>query len=471
MTTPPATLPLHLDTQYGESVPRPEVNGREVLCGNKDRERMRHLQHAVSLNIVGVDDKAESLGSMPNTAPLDADVSLGHSIQLPVELWEKVIDYLADGCRGGNGSCKTYEARLQVLGRVCRGWHARCHFRVLERMDVWKMDKTEVYSLISSLKQDPERCHAITKTVLFHFQRESMSIFGTFAVCMAQKLPRVKCLVLLGCQWDTGQLHAQVFVHITLAFESVTVLELQAVRFPSAVVFGWLVRALPRLSSLKCWSVFFERHGYVAGRIWELHPLRLDGAEVRHSDDVVDFLVLIGTQLRHLVWRDLSSGKCQELLSVIAESLSSMHIDLADPLSFRQMFPSGYPHNLTPAVNLRVLSVSSDFEDLNGMAMILSRSRPSLPKLVEITIISIPHHTETYSSSIIQNKLDEVKTDSYALLDQAFSSLQYPVLQKVTFELHCVTRRSEVMEVISEESWESHVASRLPALHASGRLV
>ncbi|CCM06961.1 uncharacterized protein FIBRA_09275 [Fibroporia radiculosa] len=455
MTTAPATISLLLDTQFGESVPGPEVNGGEVCCGNED----------------GVDDKAESLGSMPNPAPLDADMPLEHSIELPIELWEKVIDYLADEWVDDLWSGETYEAKLRVLGRVCQGWYARCRSRGLERLDVWRMDKKKVYCLINALNQDPERCHAI-KMVSFNFRWKSMSIFGTFAVCMAQKLPQVKHLVLGRYHWELGQPHAQIFDHVTLAFESITVLDLMDVEFPSAVVFGRLVRALPQLSSLKCWSVTFRKRAYVAGRIWQLHPLRLDAAEVRRSDDVVDFLVSIGAQLRHFIWRDRGLEKCQELLPVIAESLSSMRIDLAP--SFSILSPQGFsppyfPIDLTSAVNLRVLSISSNLTNLNRAVNILCRA--SLLKLIAITIISTFTYTETFSSSNIQDTLDKVGKYSYALLDQAFSSRQYPALKKVAFELHCRPRRSEVMEVISEVSWGSHLSSNLPALYTSGRLV
>ncbi|CCM01070.1 uncharacterized protein FIBRA_03118 [Fibroporia radiculosa] len=448
MSSPPATRLIRLNARDNEPVSEPQAEEREMCCENGDNGR------------------AKSLGSMPSIAQLDADMPLEHSIQLPIELWEKVIDVLADEWVDVLWRDVPYEARLRVLGRVCRGWYARCRFRTCERLDVHRMDKTEVYHLINKLNQDTKRCHAI-RTVSFHFQGKSMSIFGTFAVCMAQKLPSVKHLLLRGCEWEPRQLHAQVFVHITLAFESVRMLELERVRVPSAVVFGRLLRALPRLSSLKCWDVSFNKHSDVAGRIWKLYPLRLDAAEMVGSDDVVDFLILIGAQLSHLPRYARSLEKCQELLRVTAESLSSLHIELLGLISTLG-FPSDLPIDLTPAVNLRVFSISLYLKNLHKAAMVLSRA--FLPKLTEITIVLIPHSTRALFSSIIRNTLNEVDKDSYALLDQVFSSRQYPALKRVTFKLHCHTRRSEVMEVISEESWGSHFASSLPVVHASGRL-
>ncbi|CCM01066.1 uncharacterized protein FIBRA_03114 [Fibroporia radiculosa] len=401
MSSSPATLPLRLDTQYDEPVLGPEVKGGE-MCG-EDGGR--------------VDGRAKSLGSRPNTALLGADMPLEHSIQLPIELWEKVIDVLANEWVDVLWRDVTYEARLHVLGRVCREWYARCRFRAWEKLDVDRMDKTEVYRLINALKQNPERCHAI-KTVSFHFQWDSalMSIFGTFAVCMAQRLPPVKRLILGRYNWELGQLHAQVFVHITLAFESVAVLKLMEVRFPSAAVFGRLLRALPRLSSLTCWSVSFRKRGDVAGRIWELHPLRLEGADVRDSDDVVNFLVLVGAQLRHLVWRTRSSDKCSELLAVTAESLSSICLELPRFISRKIRFPD-FTIDLTPAIHLRVLSFTVPPAGLPGAANVLSRT--SLPKLtvIEVRITSVLLGPKSYSS-----RLENADKDSYGLIDQALSS-------------------------------------------------
>ncbi|CCM01065.1 uncharacterized protein FIBRA_03113 [Fibroporia radiculosa] len=452
MSSPPTTIPLQLDAQYDEMMPGPQVEEGEMCCGNRD----------------GVDDRAESLESMSSTSPLKADVCLGHSIQLPVELWVTVIDYLADEWVDVFLFDQTYESRLRELGKVCRGWHARCLFRTWERLVVEKpIEKEEAYRLINTLNQNPERCYTI-KTVSFKFQKKSMSIFGMFAICMARKLPRTERLAFWRCDWDTGQLHAQVFIHITLAFESVTVLELKYVRFPSAVVFGRLMRALPRLSSLKCWDVSFDKHSDAAGRIWELHPLRLDDAELWDSDDVANFLVLIGAQLRHLSWRSLSSDMCLKLLAVTAESLSSIHLELAY-FTARKRFPPNFVIDLTLAVNLRVLSIVSNLDDFDRVARILCRA--FLPKMTELTIVSIHHYTGTFHLSIIQDKLDAVDKDSYAFLDQAFSSRQYPTLKKVTFNLRCEIWRSELMGTISEVSWGSHLSSRLPALHTSGRLV
>ncbi|CCM01047.1 uncharacterized protein FIBRA_03095 [Fibroporia radiculosa] len=75
------------------------------------------------------------------------------------------------------------------------------------------------------------------------------------------------------------------------------------------------------------------------------------------------------------------------------------------------------------------------------------------------------------TSSAVQNKLDEVDKDSYALTDHILSGRQYPALKQVTFDLLSRVPRSKVTDVISEDSLAHQLSLRFPVLHASGRLV
>ncbi|CCM01048.1 uncharacterized protein FIBRA_03096 [Fibroporia radiculosa] len=325
MSSLPATPPLS-GVRYDESVHGPKVKEGETCSASRDSEYILQLQHAISLDIAGVEDKTKSFESIDiaKITPPEFDKSPEYSIQLPIELWEKVIDYLADEWRD---DYKYDGARMRELGRVCRGWHARCRFRGRKMLDVKHIDKEEVYRLINTLDQDPERCRVI-EAVSFKLRYTLISIFGSFTVCMAQKLPRVEWLRLMKVFWVTERLHAQVFVHVTLAFGSVRILELNITKFPSALVFGRLLRALPRLSSLKCHSVYFEKRCNVTGRVWPWvrYPLRLDVVEVSDSNDVVDFLALSGARLCHLVCCDPNLEKLSELVTVSAQSLSSLKI-------------------------------------------------------------------------------------------------------------------------------------------------
>ncbi|CCM06585.1 uncharacterized protein FIBRA_08863 [Fibroporia radiculosa] len=376
------------------------------------------------------------------------------SRQLPIELWEHIIDFFADDDYGDRDD---YDMRQ--LGQVCRGWYARCRFHHYERLYMWYMDRREVYRLINSLVEHPDRCSAI-KTVWIGIEDQSIGPFGSFAVRMVQKLPRVEFLRLWCWNWESGQLHAQAFLHITLTFGSVTRLQLFEVIFPSAVVFGRLMRALPRLSFLECIGVQFKHGCHVTGAVRVPGTLRLDAADLDHSDDVFDFLASIGAHIRHLTCYGTDWKKLPELFAVTAESLLSLQVG----------YSSDAPSiDLTPTVNLRVLVLDGYLKDIPQAAGFLSRT--SLPNLVELTIKSWATLFKDGTLDIVQDELNSIDNDSFAQMDRVLSSRQFPALRKVTFLFHCDLERSDVLNVISEGTWRTLLSSRLPALDASGRLL
>ncbi|CCM05499.1 uncharacterized protein FIBRA_07722 [Fibroporia radiculosa] len=295
---------------------------------------------------------------------------------------------------------------------------------------------------------------------IYHMRRlGQFGNFGSFAVRMVQKLPRVDILRLSHCQWEAGQLHAQVFLHVTLTFGSVTKLELFDVSFPSAVVFWRLLSALPRLSSLDCRFVEFKRDCHVLGAVRLPGSLRLDVAHLDDCDGVFDFLTSISVRLRHLICHGRHLRKHLMLLFVSSESLLSLEV--------RDIHEAS-PLNLTPAFNLRVLAFDGELKDIAKAAGFLSRT--SLPKLVEVTISSRPFPQGTLVS--VENILNGIDDDCFQRMDHVLSDHQFLALRKVTLLLRCSAEdSSEAMDVISEASWRTQLSSRLPALHASGRLL
>ncbi|CCM00855.1 uncharacterized protein FIBRA_02900 [Fibroporia radiculosa] len=382
--------------------------------------------------------------------------------RLPPELWEQIIDVIADDNPYADDT-------LRRLGQVCRGWYARCRFRIQEVIDLSGMDKKQVYRLINILSEHPERCHVI-KTVSFDFGGKSVGIFGSFTVRMMQKLPRVELLRIENGAWAAGQLHTQVFLHVTLTFESVTKLLLHFVPFPSAVVFWRLIRALPRLSSLSCMKVRFKNGCNMAGVVRVQRPLRLDVVDLSFSDDVADVLASIGAHLRHLSCNDRASSKLLRLVAVAAESLSSVHINVVHyGFTSDHDRPSVIPIDLTLAIKLHAISFASYLQDMGKAASVLSCA--SLPKLAEITIVLRLKPLETTPVEV-QDALDKIDSGCYAQLDHSLSSRQFPALRKVVFLLQCDIRSSdEVMSVITEGCWRTQLSARLPVLHASGRLL
>ncbi|CCM06958.1 uncharacterized protein FIBRA_09272 [Fibroporia radiculosa] len=372
------------------------------------------------------------------------------SSRLPTELWERIIDFITD--------YRLYDMRQ--LGQVGRGWYARCRFHSHKVLEMGNMEKKQVYRLIKTLDEPPKRCRAI-ETVLFDFELKPIGHFGSFAVRMVQKLPRVEFLKLWHCKWETGQLHTQVFLHVALTFGSVIKLELYDVMFPSAVVFGRLLRALPRLSTLNCLVVDFKKGCRGVGAVRVPGTLRLDAAELDGSGDVFDFLASIKVHLRHLICYGNDLEKVPELLAVTAESLLSLEV--------RQLHKANSV-NLTPAVNLRVLAIDGVLKDMAMAFWILSRA--SLPKLVEVTIkSSLTDRPTAVSIQDILNSIDDDFDDSFAQMDHSLSGSQFPALRKVTFLLCYGIQFSHAPNNISEGSWRTLLSSKLPALYASGRFL
>ncbi|CCM06478.1 uncharacterized protein FIBRA_08747 [Fibroporia radiculosa] len=293
------------------------------------------------------------------------------------------------------------DSYMRKLGQVCRGWDIRCRFHRHERIYMWDMDKKQVYRLISKLGKHPEQCRSI-KTISFNFVEKSVDILGSFAVRMVQKLPRVELLKLRRCDWVAGQLHAQVFLHIILTFGSVTQLDLVNVIFPSAIVFGRLVRALPRLSSLTCRFVQFKKGCNASSAVRARGPLQLNAADLYLSDDVIDFLISISAHIRHLTCYE---EDLEKLLSLATESLLSLKVSVSAQYSGVLDASS---INLSPAVNLRILSLHGRLDSVARAASFLSRA--SLSKLVEITVLLAFHLNEPTIASI-QTEFGAVNSD------------------------------------------------------------
>ncbi|CCM03418.1 uncharacterized protein FIBRA_05549 [Fibroporia radiculosa] len=395
------------------------------------------------------------------------DLLPGRSIGLPTEVWWKVIDFVADDIwhteTGGN--------QLRELARVNQACHTRCRVRAEERLDVIDRDKKEVYRLIRRLDEHPDRYGRI-KTV--RFVNGKISTFGSLAILMAGKLPNVEMLELKSgsltwfhCDWEPGQLHSRIFLHVRAAFESVTTLHLFWILFPSAAVFGRLIHALPRLGSLTCNGVRFKNPSVMPGPV--ASPLRLATVGLFESPDVVDFLVQSGPGafFLHQVVVGPQRGKGSRLVTVAAHSLSSFHLridwSIAQDLNDLDL---GLLPDLTPAQNLCALSVSISSISFSPQWLERALPRASLPNLRELEI-----SVDLQGDDQRRSNFDEFDDDSYVHIDGVLSGPLFPTLQKITFCLQCCVTPSEVMSVTSEVSWRTHFSSKLPLLHASGRLL
>ncbi|CCM06453.1 uncharacterized protein FIBRA_08717 [Fibroporia radiculosa] len=379
------------------------------------------------------------------------------SIELPVEVWWKVIDCVADRL----SVCQDGRRRMRELARVSRAWYTRCRVRAEERLDVIYRHKKEVYRLIRRLNEHPERYNAIKRV---HFMNNKINNFGSLAVHMAGKLPHVETLEpnfpWRHRDWEPGQLHPQVFLHVRVAFESATTLRLARLTFPSAVVFGRLLCALPRLTSLTCGHVKFTNPGGVPGPVPS--SLRLATVDLDSSDDVIGFLVetRAGAFLSHVVVRrsgDLEA--CSRLVAVAALSLSSFQFRI-NWFDRDDLLP-----DLTPAQNLCALSVCINPFSLNPKWLKRALPDASLPNLRDFEI------AVDLSADDQQLSNDDFDDISYARIDGVLSGPLFPALRKITLCLRCNVFPNRVTSITSEVSWPAYISLKLPLLHASGRLL
>jgi len=146
--------------------------------------------------------------------------------EIPVEVWENVIDQL-------------------------RKWV------VLRRPE----QVPQLAKLVRKGLWEVESCRTVT--ILPHYD-ESLRTLGLFAAMFAGKMPRLQTLNI-GCgKWVPGEMHMDVFLHLS-AFVSITHLRLRDVTFPSVQTFGRLVSAFPSVTNLECKMVKFNTHDFEAG--------------------------------------------------------------------------------------------------------------------------------------------------------------------------------------------------------------
>ncbi|CCM06455.1 uncharacterized protein FIBRA_08719 [Fibroporia radiculosa] len=329
----------------------------------------------------------------------------GRSIELPVELWWKIIDFLA----GDIWNTRDGGTQMRKLARVNRAWYTRCRVCAEERLDIMGRDKKGVHRLICRLDKHLGRYSAIKR---MRFENKKINTFGSFAVRMAGKLTNVETLVLNIGEWEPGQLHPRIFLYVRAAFESVTALHLAWVSFPSAVVFGRLLCALPRLASLTCSRVKCKR-SFVQPPV--PRPLRVSTIDLLDSPDVVDFLVETGAGAsHHHVTISGLTGRRQgsRVVAVAAQSLSSFHLHTSwyRALDFDDL--SLLP-DLTPAQNLCVLSVHISPSSFIVQWLKPALLRTPLPNLRELGIT-----VDLSRDSQRRSNFDDFDDNSYIYADR-----------------------------------------------------
>ncbi|KZT00200.1 uncharacterized protein LAESUDRAFT_614766, partial [Laetiporus sulphureus 93-53] len=199
--------------------------------------------------------------------------------QLPIEVWENVIDHLWDN------QWDLLECRL-----VCRAWYPLSRFH-LDRK-IWFSSSKGAKAYVKMLKQRPELSKRAQNMDMYGCWGD-LSALSLAAILLARKLPQLETLMIWESTWKPWTMHRDVFLHLS-AF-SVTSLVLLYVRFPSITVFGRLVCALPRLVELECHTLQFthdhfhrDTFGPYRDRV-NIRYLKLTG-DLQRIEKLIDFL-------------------------------------------------------------------------------------------------------------------------------------------------------------------------------------
>lgn len=201
---------------------------------------------------------------------------------LPVEIWERVIDYLW-----------TDAAALAACALVCKSWNARCRYHLVTAVDL--VDRQRTQWLFRLLTEDPGLRPMVVHVALYGSFRRGLTTqgpvphFTTFASLLARKLPALRILDIRHAEIHAAPMHRLTFVHLS-SFGSITTLYLCRVAFSSKPVCARLLCALRSLAQLACEDVDF-RSSTVNPAVLPPAPPRvktlwLDG----QSDDVVNLM-------------------------------------------------------------------------------------------------------------------------------------------------------------------------------------
>ncbi|KZT08160.1 uncharacterized protein LAESUDRAFT_78696 [Laetiporus sulphureus 93-53] len=254
--------------------------------------------------------------------------------QLPIEVWENVIDHL------WNDQWTLRRCRL-----VCRAWYSPSRFHLDQWVDI-NNGVQGVKAYARMLKQTPElskraREMSILGSMYAGENRlVDLSALSMAAILLARKLPRLDLLKIRNTEWKPWTMHIDIFLHLS-AF-SVTRLDLHGVTFPSITVFGRLVCALRGLVELECCDLEFI-HDYFDHDTFDLYHNRVSirfltlGDALMGSEKLMDFLAhpCISSRLQRLNIDDSPLAaelqhqwKYKQLLDAVSGSLPELQLVL-----------------------------------------------------------------------------------------------------------------------------------------------
>ncbi|KZT71973.1 hypothetical protein DAEQUDRAFT_686856 [Daedalea quercina L-15889] len=412
-------------------------------------------------------------------------------LALPVEIWERVIDYLWN-----------WPVFLAMCALVCRAWHARSSGRLVTLTML--VNSRQTYHFARRLDIRPELrarvnlvfiCDVLSVHDIDAPKRRPMLHFGTFASMLAKKLPAVKSLKIAEAEWTPAATHRNILLHLS-AFASISELILDYVTFPSNIVLARFICALPNLQLLHCASVVCRTKAsnpsLFCASATQVKKIILEGT----SDDVASLLALqpgttSGLEEFWVGWTmNAQDTPSNEAITAILQS--------AGPtircVEFRLRQPPGataeevrsasaeasHPRlTLQPCTVLEVFSLTYCMPVLSSESITAKLSQgfgwmyAILTSIMSMNMrclrlaIDVRHITDTNAYRLIERLQEFLDKEQCTRIDRTFvGDPRFKGLTRVDICLLCNPERTST----DAESWKELVIDRFPQLHTHGVL-
>ncbi|PCH34734.1 hypothetical protein WOLCODRAFT_165778 [Wolfiporia cocos MD-104 SS10] len=480
-----------LDDQYEYENDQARADGQSFVALADSFEDLLLVEKAVSGGISSEGttryENRDFLPDVPMDDPRPAVMFVNETSasRMPLEIWEQIIDQLAND-----------PAALVATEAVCRAWGTRSSFLLNRARWGWGYinDKKEAVYLARFARASPrhrQTLHAVSAYGRWDDDvKDKLPSLAHFADIVSMlaglDLPKVSNLGLHNGEWKVGTIPNNMFLHLS-AFTYVTKLTLVHITLPTVMVLGRLVCALHGLEELH-----FDDLSFVDGRLPPAHkrwdrPQDLQKLTVRALDSptisLEVYCALIATKLA-VPYKELmllnnsleiiQSSLLQRILHSAGPSLQFACIDISPLLHMESPdMNAGYviEHHLNlsrnthleelwihPTLDLDVGSVERS-KLFSAVIRYISLTSPSaLEKVkVQMTAYSIAREHESSEDHILLDVCCGLSP-----LDRLLSPVRYSRLTTLMLEISC---DSDLYRKV-RKMWSKLAATWFPALHA-----
>ncbi|KAH9911938.1 uncharacterized protein B0H18DRAFT_287539 [Fomitopsis serialis] len=184
--------------------------------------------------------------------------SHGPSIpRLPVEVCERIIDYIAAGwdIKYITATGQPHLTTLTSCALVCQDWYFLTWYHLRRRIHL--RDRKDVLSLFKTLRAKPRLREVIQQVVISGAapgERQAIRHLGTFAALLAGKTLMLSSITIEDAEWTIGSVRTEDIDYLA-AFSSIETLIVRNVTLSSVTQLSRLVAALRGLVVLWCYNV------------------------------------------------------------------------------------------------------------------------------------------------------------------------------------------------------------------------